>query len=80
MQYENGKIKLLPALPKSLSSGSVSGIITKGNVKIDMAWESGRLTKLSLRTPTAQTVKLSFCDSGEELTVNLPEDEPVLIL
>lgn len=79
MQYENGKIKLLPALPKSLSSGSVSGIITKGNVKIDMAWESGAITSLVLSSPSAQGVTV-VCGNEREISVTLTENKPKKII
>jgi alpha-L-fucosidase 2 len=79
MQYENGKIKLLPALPKSLSSGSVSGIIAKGNVKIDMAWESGAITSLVLSSPSAQGVTV-VCGNEREISVTLTENTPKKII
>lgn len=40
---------LLPALPKALSSGSVRGLRAKGDLRIDMDWEDGKVTSLSIR-------------------------------
>ena len=80
MQYENGKIKLLPALPKRLECGSVSGITAKGNVKIDMAWENGALTSLTLSSPAAQTVSITAGTSDEILTVDLSPDVPIKVI
>lgn len=40
---------LLPALPKALSSGSVRGLRAKGDLRIDMDWEDGKVTSLSIK-------------------------------
>ena len=40
---------LLPALPKALSSGSVRGLLAKGDLRIDMDWEDGKVTSLSIK-------------------------------
>ena len=44
------QIDLLPALPKSWSSGSITGLCTRGGFEVDMTWDKGRLTKTAIRS------------------------------
>ena len=80
LQYEDGVIKLLPALPKRLARGSASGLKVKGNVSVDMAWEDGKMTSLTLTSPVAQTVSVAPGSSKEKLTVSITPDKPVKVL
>ncbi|MCR5149738.1 MAG: glycoside hydrolase family 95 protein [Clostridiales bacterium] len=48
MQSRDNKIYLLPALPDKWSSGSVKGLTAKGNVKVDITWENGKVTDYKL--------------------------------
>jgi alpha-L-fucosidase 2 len=58
LQNENGKIKILPALPDDFSRGSVSGLLAKGGVTVGIEWENGRPTKCTLFSKKSQTVTL----------------------
>lgn len=48
MQSNVGYINILPALPDVWASGSVNGIITRGNFELDMEWAEGKVTNISL--------------------------------
>lgn len=48
MQSQNGIIVLLPALPEKWASGSVSGLKARGNVKVDISWEDGKVVGAKL--------------------------------
>ncbi|GMQ59188.1 glycoside hydrolase family 95 protein [Vallitalea sediminicola] len=48
IQYYEGKIFLLPALPTSWEKGSITGIKTVGGHKIDLTYEKGKITSLGI--------------------------------
>ena len=54
---------LLPALPQALSCGSVRGIRAKGYLTVDMDWEKGKTTFLSIKGPANTPVVLH--ENGE---------------
>ena len=69
LQCEDGKIRILPALPSSFKNGSVKGLKAKGNITVDIEWENNRLKSYSLTSATEQTV-----------TVTTPNGESVILL
>lgn len=73
MQSEIGKIELLPALPSAWKTGRLSGVVAKGNVKIDIEWENNRLVSVALLSPVSQEIVLKA--NGKELTVALKSNE-----
>lgn len=77
MQSETGIIRLLPALPRAFSSGSVKGLVAKGNITCDVKWENGILTEARLTSPTPQTVTL-ICDKKSRV-VALEPDKTITI-
>ena len=50
LQFTNGEIILLPALPDEWENGSVSGLRAKGGVTVDIEWKDRRMTR-ALLTP-----------------------------
>ncbi|MBR2467152.1 MAG: glycoside hydrolase family 95 protein [Clostridia bacterium] len=78
MQSEIGRIELLPALPDAWKDGCIRGIVAKGNVKISMKWENGRVISLVMRTPLKQTVAIEV--NGREIVITLPSDEDYTLI
>ena len=72
--HENKGIRILPALPKSWSSGSVEGLIARNNIKINMKWDQGEITELNLETNKNQSVSVIY--KNEILVFDLVKDEP----
>lgn len=48
MQQVNGKILLLPAIPKEWHTGHIDGLKIKGNKTIDFVWQDGRIIKFNI--------------------------------
>ena len=77
LQCEDGKIKLLPALPEAFSDGCVRGLCAHGDVTVDLRWERGKLTEYALVCPQDITVMVQV--AGKDTTVILRADEPCTV-
>jgi len=49
LQSHAGEIAILPALPKALPDGAVTGLQARGAVGVDITWKNGRATRVVLR-------------------------------
>lgn len=78
MQSEIGSIRLLPALPDRWKRGSISGIVAKGNVTVDMRWDNGKVVALELVSPVAQ--KITVNATGTVLEVKLEKNQKTKVL
>nr|HRJ73045.1 glycoside hydrolase family 95 protein [Terrimicrobiaceae bacterium] len=56
LQSHRGIIRLLPALPKCWSQGSVRGLMARGGIRVAMAWKSGALREVRLSARNATKV------------------------
>lgn len=56
LQYEDGKIKLLPALCDELKSGSIKGLVARGNVTVNIFWKDGVFESTELTTKIPQNI------------------------
>ena len=62
LQSQSGIIVLLPALPDKWQNGEIFGLKARGNVKVDLCWENGKVRYCRLEA-----------QSGGELKFILPE-------
>lgn len=77
LQCENGKIKLLPALPAELDSGAVHGLRAKGGVSVDISWKDGNAEYARLSSPISQEVLVQL---GERVDrVRLEAGRPAML-
>jgi alpha-L-fucosidase 2 len=49
LQSHLGMIHLLPAIPDTWPTGSVSGLKARGNITIGMSWKNGVLQECSIQ-------------------------------
>ncbi len=49
VQSSEGRVVLLPALPKAWKSGGVKGLRLVGNAEIDLAWKDGEITSCEIK-------------------------------
>lgn len=69
LQSHNGVIELLPALPKAWEDGYVKGIRARGGLKVDLAWENGRLVHAVLTAAQSGTYRLRCQGKMREMYV-----------
>ncbi|MDD6614889.1 MAG: glycoside hydrolase family 95 protein [Lachnospiraceae bacterium] len=67
---------LLPALPQSLFCGSIRGLRGKGSLTIDMDWENGRITFLTIHGPSGKRVVLHEKGTTQNITL---QEQPFTI-
>ncbi|NQU41498.1 MAG: glycoside hydrolase family 95 protein [Lentisphaerae bacterium] len=63
-------IDLLPALPGAWPCGRVRGLRARGGLTVDMAWENGAVTAVTLHATLAITLFLRRGDAVETLTLS----------
>ncbi|OOG78248.1 glycoside hydrolase N-terminal domain-containing protein [Algoriphagus sp. A40] len=73
--HEDGIIRVLPALPKAWSSGSVKGLKARGGFTLDFTWESGEVKTVRLHSAKGNKVIL-FAD-GSEIDLQLKAGESI---
>lgn len=62
VQSTSDEIKLLPALPRQWSSGSLTGVRVRGGARLDITWNDGRLTELKLQAGHAVKYRITYRD------------------
>jgi len=60
MQSHANQIELLPALPSTWPTGSVTGLRARGGFEVDIAWKKGRLTGAVIRSKSGQACRLVY--------------------
>ena len=78
LQSEDGKIKILPALPSEMKNGKIKGLLAKGGIKVDIEWENSKLSSLKLVTPYEQTAIINIEGADREIHL-LPNQEFIAV-
>ncbi len=73
LQSHDGTIHVLPALPDAWPTGQIKGIRARGGVVIDLTWQNGELTQVTLRPDRALKTQLRY--RGKSVDVNLKPGE-----
>jgi alpha-L-fucosidase 2 len=58
LQSHDGFVYLLPALPDAWKKGSVKGLVARGGFVVDMDWDNGKLTHLSVQSKVGGNLRL----------------------
>ncbi|MEX2569389.1 MAG: glycoside hydrolase family 95 protein [Cyclobacteriaceae bacterium] len=69
LQSHNETIRLLPALPKAWSNGSVKGLKARGGFECDIFWSDGQLAKAVIRSEKGGQVAVEY--GPEKFTIDL---------
>jgi alpha-L-fucosidase 2 len=77
VQSHQGFIDVLPALPAALPSGSLRGVCARGGFELDMSWEDGRLTRLSVLSKAGEPCKIRYQGKLQEFPTEIGNRYPV---
>jgi alpha-L-fucosidase 2 len=69
LQSHRGDVHLLPALPSSWVTGSVSGLRARGGYTVDVRWRDGRLESAVIRADRGGKVRVRYGESAAEYQV-----------
>lgn len=76
VQYQEDKIRFLPAIPLTWKNGEVKGIKAPGNITVGFTWKDGCITKFSLKSPV-DTVRILLYN-GTQKKVILKADKTLI--
>jgi len=66
-------LRLLPALPAAWSQGHVDGLRARGGFEVDMVWEEGKVTQLTLLSTQGNACEIGC--GGKRMAVQLAAGE-----
>ena len=71
LQSHDGKIELLPALPKAWANGQVKGLKARGGFTVDISWRDGQLRQVTINSATNDPKQISVRNQGNSVEVTM---------
>ncbi len=65
LQSHAGELHVLPALPAEFAAGSVSGLVARPGITVDIRWEHGAAVELSMTPRNAAAAGMHLARIGE---------------
>jgi alpha-L-fucosidase 2 len=76
VQSHGGVIRVLPALPSAWPDGSARGLRCRGGLAVDIDWENGSLTRLTVRRISGDPADYLLINyGGRDLRTTIADDE-----
>ena len=66
LQSQGDEIEPLAALPSVWANGSIQGIKARGNFELDMEWNDGKLSELSILSGSGKECRLKYSGIGSK--------------
>ena len=69
LQSDNGKIRLLPALPDAWKDGTVTGLRARGGFEVSIVWKAGQLVSATIHSATGEPCRVSYAGQSVDLKI-----------
>lgn len=69
LQSHADVVHLLPALPSAVPTGSVQGLVARGNFVVDIAWDQGAMTSANITSRAGAELAIRYMN-GSQIAVN----------
>jgi alpha-L-fucosidase 2 len=70
-------IRLLPALPSALPTGTFRGLCARGGLEIDLTWQNGKATKAILKAIANHTHRIAAPNDQTITSITPPNTKPI---
>ena len=69
LQSHDGEINILPALPSSWKSGSVSGLKARGDYEVSISWEDGKMTSCEIKSNLGKPFTVRYAGKTKDFNL-----------
>lgn len=69
LQSHAGEVSLLPALPKTLPTGKVSGLMARGGFKVDIDWQDGQMKSSIIKSKLGNNLRVRYGKIAQEFEI-----------
>ncbi|MCK0158275.1 glycoside hydrolase N-terminal domain-containing protein [Cellulophaga sp. F20128] len=77
LQSHSGEIHILPALPESWPTGTISGLKARCGIEVDIEWKEARLRTVRIKSIMSQPINVHY--DGKTVVLNLKEGETLTL-